>query len=164
MVIGECRCDGIPVDHGLQPSWPGPMQPESDLLFVYGTLKRGLANHQQLSAARYAGEAAMPGVDLHDLGPFPMAVSGRGTVLGELYGVDAATLARLDRFEGVPRLYRRERLPLGDGRTAWIYLGQPRQVRHSPRLDGGCWPGVGPLPRASRHSPCRDALQNAPAA
>lgn len=118
------------------------MEPQCDLLFVYGTLKRGHGNHHQLAGAGFVGEATMAGVDLHDLGPFPMAISGEGLARGELYRVDAGTLARLDRFEGVPRLYRRECRGLDDGRQAWIYLGQPRQVRHSPRLRGGCWPAA----------------------
>jgi len=117
-----------------------PMEPECDLLFVYGTLKRGLTNHHHLGGARFVAEAWMDGVALHDLGPFPMAVAGDGHAVGELYRVDGDQLARLDRFEGVPRLYERRLRPLSDGRQAWIYLGRPRQVRHSPRLAGGRWP------------------------
>ena len=124
------------------------MEPPRDLLFVYGTLKRGLANHHQLAGARFVAEACMEGVDLHDLGPFPMAIAGQGLTHGELYRVDGEHLARLDRFEGVPRLYGRYLMPLSDGRPAWIYLGRPRQVRHSPRLRDGHWPAAdGPRPR-----------------
>lgn len=120
------------------------MERDGDLLFVYGTLKRGLNNHHQLGDAPFLGEVEMPGVCLHDLGPFPMAIAADGVARGELYGVDAERLAHLDRFEGVPRLYQRESRRLSDGRQAWIYLGQPRQVRHSPRLQGGCWPATAP--------------------
>jgi gamma-glutamylcyclotransferase (GGCT)/AIG2-like uncharacterized protein YtfP len=118
-----------------------PMDSPCDLLFVYGTLRRGFANHHQLGGAAFVAEAEIAGVDLHDLGPFPMGIPGEGRIHGELYRVDADQLAHLDRFEGVPRLYRRERRPLDAGRQAWIYLGQPRQVRHSPRLADGRWPG-----------------------
>jgi gamma-glutamylcyclotransferase (GGCT)/AIG2-like uncharacterized protein YtfP len=111
-----------------------------ELLFVYGTLKRGLDNHHQLTGATFAGEAWLDGVILHDLGPFPMAIAGSGRVHGELYLVDRHQLNPLDRFEGAPRLYQRHRWPLPDGRLAWIYLGQARQVRHSPRLVEGRWP------------------------
>ena len=120
------------------------MQPQGDLLFVYGTLKRGLANHQHLAGAPAEGEAVLQGIDLFDLGPFPMAVAGTGRTHGELYRVDATRLAALDRFEGVPRLYERVRWRLDDGRQAWIYLGRGRQVRHSPRLPGGSWPADHP--------------------
>ena len=127
------------------------MEQECALLFVYGTLKRGLANHHQLGGAVFAGEAVMEEVELHDLGPFPMAIAGEGSVHGELYRVEGDQLARLDRFEGVPRLYRRECRQLADGRQAWIYLGRPRQVRHSPRLADGRWPcAAKPRPAGER--------------
>jgi len=115
-----------------------------ELVFVYGTLKRGQVNHHCLAAARWLGEAELPGLVLHDLGPFPMAVPGDGCIQGELYAVDPAALERLDHLEGCPRLYRRQRLPLGDGRQAWVYLGRPRQVRHSPVLADGVWRGRRP--------------------
>jgi len=144
--------------------------PGLDLVFVYGSLKRGQSNHHWLTAASFQGEAQAPGLVLHDLGPFPMAIAaapvppkatespsdtgGRSgfegdggmqrspmtPIAGEVYAVDGETLAQLDRFEGVPRLYQRQRLQLLDGRRAWIYLGQPRQVRHVPALPQGHWP------------------------
>jgi gamma-glutamylcyclotransferase (GGCT)/AIG2-like uncharacterized protein YtfP len=114
------------------------------LVFVYGTLKRGHGNHHWLAGASFEGEARLPGVVLHDLGPFPMAVAGEGTVTGEVYCVDAAGLARLDRLEGYPRLYDRRPLALADGRSAWVYLGRPHQVRHVGAVADGCWRGPAP--------------------
>jgi gamma-glutamylcyclotransferase (GGCT)/AIG2-like uncharacterized protein YtfP len=118
-----------------------------ELVFVYGTLKRGHGNHHWLAEASFQGEAVLPNVVLHDLGPFPMAVPGEGLVRGEVYAVDAAGLARLDRLEGYPRLYDRRPLPLADGRRAWVYLGRPHQVRHVSALADGCW--LGPAPGAA---------------
>ncbi|MFN9624122.1 MAG: gamma-glutamylcyclotransferase [Cyanobacteriota bacterium] len=115
-------------------------------LFVYGTLKRGQANHAHLQGARHLGAASLEGASLHDLGPFPMAIAAEGRVVGELYAVDPAALPRLDAFEGCPRLYQRHWRTLADGRQAWVYLGQPRQVRHAPHLPDGEWP---PAPRRS---------------
>jgi hypothetical protein len=60
---------------------------------------------------------------------------------GELYLVSTAQLARLDRFEGVPRLYERQLRPLSDGRTVWVYVGRSRQVRHVSRIPSGVWQG-----------------------
>ncbi len=116
-------------------------------MFVYGTLKRGHGNHHWLAGAPFLGEAVLPDVVLHDLGPFPMAVPGEGQVRGEVYAVDAAGLARLDRLEGYPRLYDRRPLPLADGRRAWVYLGRPHQVRHVSAIADGCW--LGPAPGAA---------------
>jgi gamma-glutamylcyclotransferase (GGCT)/AIG2-like uncharacterized protein YtfP len=108
-------------------------------VFVYGTLKRGEKNHHWLEGASFQGEAELNGVVLHDLGPFPMAVVGEGTAIGEVYAVEGSGLARLDQLEGYPRLYDRQVLSLCDGRRAWVYLGRPRQVRHAPVVTGGLW-------------------------
>jgi gamma-glutamylcyclotransferase (GGCT)/AIG2-like uncharacterized protein YtfP len=118
---------------------PGALQQEWQLVFVYGTLKRGEKNHHWLEGASWQGEAELSGVLLHDLGPFPMAVIGEGTAIGEVYAVEEQGLARLDELEGYPRLYDRQKLSLNDGRQAWVYLGRPRQVRHAPQVDGGSW-------------------------
>lgn len=112
---------------------------ERQLVFVYGTLRQGQPNHPWLAGANPEGEGELPGAVLHDLGPFPMAVEGPGRIHGEVYAVSARCLADLDRLEGHPRLYERQLLRLADGRRAWVYLGQPRQVRHAPVLAAGRW-------------------------
>jgi gamma-glutamylcyclotransferase (GGCT)/AIG2-like uncharacterized protein YtfP len=115
------------------PTWEG------QLVFVYGTLKRGETNHHWLERASWQGEAELPGVVLHDLGPFPMAVIGQGMTLGQVYAVDQPGLARLDELEGYLRLYDRQVLSMRDGRRAWVYLGRPRQVRYAPLVVVGMW-------------------------
>ena len=113
-------------------------------VFVYGTLRRGQSSHHLLAGARWGGEQVLPGARLHNLGPFPMAIvspeTGADAVQGELWWVEADTLAQLDQFEGVPRLYGRRWLELASGQSAWVYLGRPRQVRHAPVLPQGLWP------------------------
>ena len=128
-----------PVTHGAFAMAPGALPQERQLVFVYGTLKRGEKNHHWLEGASWQGEAELSGVLLHDLGPFPMAVIGEGTAIGEVYAVEEHGLARLDELEGYPRLYDRQMLSLNDGRQAWVYLGRPRQVRHAPLVAGGSW-------------------------
>jgi gamma-glutamylcyclotransferase (GGCT)/AIG2-like uncharacterized protein YtfP len=127
------------VTHGAFALAPGALPQERQLVFVYGTLKRGERNHHWLEGASWQGEAELSGVLLHDLGPFPMAVIGEGTAIGEVYAVEEQGLARLDELEGFPRLYDRQMLSLNDGRQAWVYLGRPRQVRHAPLVVGGSW-------------------------
>jgi len=129
---------------------PLPADSTQPLLFVYGSLKRGQRAHHLLQGLPWLGQAWLPGACLHDLGPFPMAVLGEGSIQGELYGVSEADLAALDRFEGAPRLYQRHWLNLADGRSAWVYLGQPHQVRHVAPLASGYWLGPSvPKPRRS---------------
>ena len=99
-----------------------------DTVFVYGTLKRGYSNHYFLEGSLYLGEfKTNPKWGLLDLGLFPAMVVGSLEVEGEAYGVDEATLDRLDRLEGVEQgLYRRRRINVADnlGNTisAWVYI------------------------------------------
>ena len=115
-----------------------------ELVFVYGSLRRGMVNHRHLAGATGLGDAEIQGLTLYDLGPFPMAVDQgdpQARLQGELYAMSAAALEALDRFEGVPRLYQRQRWPLSNGRAAWVYVGRERQVRHVPVLPAGLWRG-----------------------
>ena len=123
----------------------GPRDDGLELVFVYGSLKRGQANHRQIASGTFLGPAQLQGLALYDLGPFPMAiVSDEPTPIlhGELYGVSTQLLQALDRFEGAPRLYARQRQQLSDGRPVWIYVGRAQQVRFVDRLDDGIWPGA----------------------
>lgn len=115
------------------------------LLFVYGTLKRGGANHRQLDGQQFVAEArTVPGFALYQLDGYPGMVvdpADRNGITGEMWQVDAAALHRLDLFEGVPEgLYHRERLALqtpfehGPVET-YLFAGD---IRHRPRL-GDTW-------------------------
>lgn len=118
-------------------------EPGMELVFVYGSLKSGMANHHRLAGAGCLGPAQLQGWALYDLGPFPMAIASGDpahTLHGELYAVSTDLLACLDRFEGVPRLYDRVCWQCADGRLAWLYAGQPRQVRFVRRIPAGIWP------------------------
>lgn len=94
------------------------------VLFVYGTLKRGQRNHGLLRVARFLGEAVtVPLYTLLDLGPFPGMIPGGTTAVhGELYEVEPELLARLDRHEGVPRLYVRTCVAIPAHKVAETYL------------------------------------------
>ena len=86
-------------------------------VFVYGTLKRGCANHHFLAGQKFIGEArTAAGFRLYDLGGYPGMVAqadDRNGVAGEIWSVDALALVRLDALEGLAEgLYRREVIPL----------------------------------------------------
>lgn len=136
------------------------MGADSDaLVFVYGSLKRGMANHGQLDGARWLGEAQLQGLALYDLGPFPMAVISNddaAVLQGEIHAVTAPHLQALDRFEGVPRLYERQAWRLEDGRRVWVYVGRAQQVRHVNRIASGRWNGPTPGFRRSARPPASD--------
>lgn len=110
-------------------------------VFVYGTLRAGEPNHYLLDhhelVARARTEAAF---ELVSLGAFPAMIDGGETaVVGEVYDVDAVTLAALDRLEGHPRFYRRRPIRLADGDEVLAYLLSPEQVRGRPRIPSGDW-------------------------
>ena len=114
------------------------------LLFVYGTLKKGFRHHARfLERARWLGE-------YRTRDPFPLVLHGDRcspclvdrpgagqTVQGEVYAVDADTLAALDRLERTTAAdgYHRRAIavePL-DGKqktgvTVQVYLKAPHLV------------------------------------
>jgi len=115
-------------------------------VFVYGTLKRGGSNHLFLTAQRFIGEArTVPGFTLYSLGEYPGMVRASGDtagVTGELWSVDDATLAELDRLEGLDEgLYERADVllapnPHAASAQAYLYLRPPAGL--SPI--GDTWP------------------------
>lgn len=99
------------------------------LLFVYGTLKRGCGAHGLLKPSGFVGEGSVAGYTLLvNEAPYPLAVEAPPDcrVYGEVYRVPAYVLARLDRYEGAPLLYRRMKVhvSLTDGGyvDAWMYV------------------------------------------
>lgn len=98
------------------------------LLFVYGTLMRGMRNHGVLGAARarLIGEAVTePGYRLFEVrgAGFPALVrDGTGTVRGELWDLEPDRIVGLDRFEGCPHIYERKLVCLESGQAVFAYF------------------------------------------
>ncbi len=108
------------------------------LVFVYGTLKRGQANHHWLVGAEALGRTRLQGLAMHNVGPYPMAVPVAAPATespttpppllhSELYRVDAAGLSRLDLLEDVPNEYQRLGRPLVNGQEVWVRTRAGRQ-------------------------------------
>jgi gamma-glutamylcyclotransferase (GGCT)/AIG2-like uncharacterized protein YtfP len=119
-----------------------------DLVFVYGTLMRGLPLHHLIEGrCEFVGDGTARGC-LLDLSEYPGAVpDGRGTVRGEVYRLlSPALLSALDRAEeydptaAARSLYLRRptTVRLADGRelAAWIYWYQGSRARAVPIPDG----------------------------
>ena len=94
-------------------------------MFVYGTLMRGQINHELLAGAEFVGEGVTSkafgfyagpdrGADADELPQIPYAYEQPASadaavqVQGEVWAVDAATLAALDQLEGHPDWYQRK--------------------------------------------------------
>jgi gamma-glutamylcyclotransferase (GGCT)/AIG2-like uncharacterized protein YtfP len=99
-------------------------------LFVYGTLMRGGSRQVVLAGQRFLGEVwTRPCYALYDLGDYPGLVrrerDGR-SIGGELYEVAGGLVARLDRIEGAPRLFRLEPVLIeGHAGPVLAYFYQP---------------------------------------
>lgn len=117
-------------------------------VFVYGTLKRGRSNHGVVEdLVLDAREATVDGFRLLDCGSFPGARPEDGaTVRGDLLTLafPTAALVRLDRLEGTPHLYTRERVTattaMGEQVECWIYV---LNVSRCARGGGWGWREMG---------------------
>jgi len=109
----------------------------SCLLFVYGSLKRGGANHHELHPAEYLSLArTAPCFALAMIDGYPALVSGSRAIRGELYRISASALAALDEFEGSS--YVRREIELADGQRALAYLARAQKVADA--YPGDEWP------------------------
>ena len=102
-----------------------------ELVFVYGTLRRGGSNHHRMSGADFMAAGTVRG-KIYRIAWYPGLVLGdEGEVKGEVYSVDAAQLMKLDAFEGLSAgeiegsEYRRSKAVVfkTDGKTipAWVW-------------------------------------------
>ena len=110
-------------------------------VFVYGTLRRGGAYHHLY--LRYSecirSHYQLPGYALYDYaGLYPFMIpEANGTVVGEVYRVNAATKTALDEFEDVnERLYQVVYLP---EHQFYTYLKYDTNIALMPRVPGGDW-------------------------
>jgi gamma-glutamylcyclotransferase (GGCT)/AIG2-like uncharacterized protein YtfP len=110
------------------------------LLYVYGSLKRDLANHHALAGAQFVGGCrTAPLYRLFDLGSYPaLSAGGKRPIVGELYLVSATLLARLDAFEGDE--YFRSAVSLWDGRRAEAYFMSDSARSAARELSADRWP------------------------
>ena len=109
-------------------------------VFVYGSLRRGERAHSLLKGARLVAEGWTPAqFTLLDLGEYPGLVAGGTTaVLGEIYEVDEAVLAELDRYEEAPEVYERIEMRIA-GHDALVYVLRPEHAGQHPALETGDW-------------------------
>lgn len=97
-------------------------------LFVYGTLKQGFPNENFLKNSEFVSKVEMDCCILFDLGAVPGLKCLEHTpknkehkVIGELWLVNDETLQILDKLEGHPNLYERQRF-------CWLELTKDKTV------------------------------------
>ena len=92
-------------------------------LFVYGSLKRGQANHGQLHAAHFVARVrTAPRFALRTIDGYPALVLGDRSIVGELYQLPIEALPALDDFEGDG--YQRTEVELEGGARAIAFLSR----------------------------------------
>lgn len=100
-------------------------------IFVYGTLKRGYSNHHLLEGQQLVGEyySFSQSFKMIDLNGFPGVIQSNdgAYVTGEIYQVDDVTFSNLDRLEGYPSMFSREKFIFiqdyrDETEEAWMYL------------------------------------------
>ena len=116
-----------------------PTEPAEHKVFVYGTL---LSN--ECNCHRAPRQKAWTLGTLHDTGyGFPAIVlRGRTRIVGEVLTVDDEAFRSMDRLEGYPSFYRRERRQVnlvGGGRVlAWVYV-MNRLPEGAKVIESGDW-------------------------
>lgn len=104
------------------------MSDEWTLLFAYGTLRSGGANHHFLETARFVGKGKTKELYALYVEDIPYAIKHVQAhhLAGEVYEVDAATLENTDELEEHPMVYTREEVPVelnsGEIVTCWLYF------------------------------------------
>ncbi len=111
------------------------------IVFVYGTLRKGESNHYLLKDAHYLGESSVHGYEMHTPHfsyPYirPNKLSNR--VVVEIYAVDNSQFEKLDMLEGYPTHYDRVKVKCSHKIEGWVYYSD----RENPRttiIEGGDW-------------------------
>lgn len=125
------------------------MAGDDELVFVYGTLRRGASNAWRMDGAEWLGAGEVEG-RLYRIDWYPGLVldPGQGRVAGDLWRVKAGHLAELDAFEGASTEevegaeYRRVKArilgvdPVRSEAWVWEWRGPERE---EDRIAGGDW-------------------------
>lgn len=107
----------------------------SNLIFVYGTLKKGYWNHYLLennhtNFVRKAKTKNKYSLTLRGAIPCLFKNPETSQIQGELYEVSNYVMSRLDRLEGHPFVYCREQIEIeGYKEKAWCYFYHPINIR-----------------------------------
>eukprot|EP00049_Salpingoeca_infusionum_P027118 m.30583 g.30583 ORF g.30583 m.30583 type:complete len:122 (+) comp9294_c0_seq2:223-588(+) len=112
-----------------------------NLVFAYGTLRKGESNHHFLESSKLLGNfCTPPRYTMYNIGPYPGLIEGDTAIVGEVYEVDDATLQMVDELEGVPDMYRRDSVETPFG-TAIIYIFQDKDYlkKEASVIPAGDW-------------------------
>ncbi|OMJ74282.1 hypothetical protein SteCoe_26838 [Stentor coeruleus] len=110
-------------------------------ILVYGSLRQGLWAHDIfLQGLEKKDLITVHGFDLYrnNGDNYPFIVKGNGFLITEMYEVNDEIMQALDKFEGCPNMYTREKVHVQGG-FAWIYVYGEEPNARSIRIDCGDW-------------------------
>ena len=112
------------------------------LVAVYGSLRKGLHNHNTIKEANHIGDGIVRGFGMYALGLYPaLSREGKKTdVVVEVYDVTPKIMGDLDILEGFPSYYTRKLVPVhmnGEQKVAWIYF--MNSPLNDPFVECGDW-------------------------
>lgn len=110
---------------------------KSILVAVYGSLKSNESNSGIMINSELLGSGVTSSdYDLLNFKAYPGAIPGTNSLRVEVWSIDSATLARLDRLESHPHFYKREEviitLDSGALALAWMYIITEPKKYNSP--------------------------------
>jgi len=116
------------------------MKLHSTLVFVYGSLRKGMGNHSVMGDSLMVGTwTTPPEYHLADLGYYPAVLKGGNTpIVGELYAVSQAIWEDIEGLEGYPVYYDRTELTTPHGQAVMYYLPFERHEDHN-LVESGDW-------------------------
>lgn len=106
-------------------------------IFVYGSLRRKQGNSHWMTNAQWLGDHTQKDYCLYNVGHYPGAVPGKGSIFGEVYRIDSSTLGELDALRTKGGEYSRQLIQTAHG-SAWMYVYQ-RPVEGLTLIESGDW-------------------------
>ena len=104
---------------------------DMELVFVYGTLRKGHGNHKLIEGGRYMGTGlTVNKYAMYSRGiPFVSEDEPISRIKGEIYEVSKPILKLLDMLEGHPGWYERKKTIVKVGQKkikAWLYFNNTK--------------------------------------
>lgn len=115
------------------------MRDVTNLVAVYGSLRKGLGNHGVLGDSELLGTTQVHGFEMISLGGFPAIYDGEGEITIEVYSMDSEMTAKnLDMLEGYPTFYNRKIIETEFG-DAWVYFFDNPTRYPQIKVEEGDW-------------------------
>jgi len=117
------------------------MQKHTNLVAVFGSLKKGFGNHRVIGDSEFLGTTKTePKFTMFSFGGFPgLLLEGNTSIEVEVYDVTNREIMNgLDRLEGYPSFYDRTQIETEFG-DAWIYFNKSRNLEHHSIIESGVW-------------------------